>query len=273
MKQYLELLETIMAKGHDRINRTAIKSRSIFGGMMRFNLAEGFPLVTTKKVFFKGIKYELLWFLRNEDKIDFLLANDVHIWDKWANDQKSVGYMYGCQWLNWNNKHINQLDNIIDLINNKPYSRRMIISSWNPELIPQDDGDPRANPDKGFMALAPCHPFAQFYVRDGYLSCAYYQRSVDVFLGLPFNIASYALLTHLISQQTNLKPGELIFYGGDIHIYHNHFEQIKIQLQRKPLALPEIQIIKRPNIYSYQGSDIKLKNYQCYPEIKGEIAV
>lgn len=274
MRIYLELLHKLLEEGVLSNNRTNVPTLSICGYCMRFNLQEGFPLVTTKKVFTKGIILELLWFLKGNKNIKTLQDNNVNIWNDWADETGNIGPMYGEQWINWNNRNINQIDNALSLLRNNPTSRRILVTTWNPELIPSDDGEPRLNPPKGLMALAPCHAFFQLLVKNKKLTCIMYQRSVDVFLGLPFNIASYALLTHIFAQQSDLEVGDFVWMGGDVHLYHNHIQQAQIQLGRTPYPLPTLHILRKPpSIYDYQYSDFEILNYKCHPILKGKIAV
>ena len=261
MKQYLDLLRKVYEEGTDKPNRTGIDTRSIFGAQMRFDLSKGFPLVTTKKVHLKSVIYELLWLISGDTNIRFLKENDVRIWNEWADENGDLGPVYGAQWRNFNGQGIDQLKDVVNRLKTNPNDRRMIVSAWNPAQIEE-------------MALPPCHAFYQFYVADNKLSCQLYQRSCDMFLGVPFNIASYALLTMMMAQVTGLEVGEFIHTLGDTHIYHNHFEQVKIQLEREPYALPQMKI--NPNIKDIDGfkyEDFELINYQCHPTIKGVVAV
>ncbi len=264
MKQYLELLQLIQTNGTTKKDRTGTGTLSIFGHQMRFNLAQGFPLVTTKKIHIKSIIHELLWFIKGDTNIKYLLDNKVNIWNQWANKNGELGPIYGSQWRNWegkDGKSVDQIKNVIWQIKNNPDSRRIIVSAWNvPELKN--------------MALAPCHAFFQFYVADNKLSCQLYQRSADVFLGLPFNIASYSLLTHMIAQQCDLKVGDFIWSGGDCHLYSNHIEQVKIQLSRKPKKLPELKIKRKPkDIFDYKFDDFEFINYNYSDPIKAQISI
>jgi thymidylate synthase len=241
MQQYLDLLERIRTEGALKGDRTGSGTLSIFGHQMRFNLAEGFPLVTTKKIHLKSIIHELLWFLKGETSLAYLHENQVNIWNEWADDQGELGPVYGHQWRSWptaDGHKIDQIQQIIDQLKKTPHSRRIIVSAWNVADLPDETISPQANVKLGKMALAPCHAFFQFYVADGKLSCQLYQRSCDTFLGLPFNIASYALLTHIVAQQSDLAVGDFIWTGGDVHLYLNHQEQADLQLNRKPYALP-----------------------------------
>ncbi len=261
MKQYLDLLKKVYEEGTDKPNRTGIDTRSIFGAQMRFDLSKGFPLVTTKKVHLKSVIYELLWLISGDTNIRFLKENDVRIWNEWADENGDLGPVYGAQWRNFNGQGIDQLKDVVHRLKTNPNDRRMIVSAWNPAQIEE-------------MALPPCHAFYQFYVADNKLSCQLYQRSCDMFLGVPFNIASYALLTMMMAQVTGLEVGEFIHTLGDTHIYHNHFEQVKIQLEREPYALPQMKI--NPDVKDIDGfkyEDFELINYQCHPTIKGVVAV
>ena len=264
MKQYLDLLREIRDNGVIKTDRTGVGTKSIFGHQMRFNLQDGFPLLTTKKVFLKGIIYELLWFLKGDTNIKFLTDNNVHIWDEWADENGDLGYVYGKQWRSWeatDGRVIDQISQVVDLIKNHPDSRRILVTAWNPAEI-----------DK--MALPPCHCLFQFYVADGKLSCQLYQRSADTFLGVPFNIASYALLTMMLAQVCGLEPGEFIHTTGDTHIYLNHLDQVNEQLSREPRPLPKMIInpdVK--SIFDFKYEDFKLEGYDPYPAIKAPVAV
>ncbi|MBP5399756.1 MAG: thymidylate synthase [Alphaproteobacteria bacterium] len=262
MKQYLDLLQDIMENGQDGENRTGECARKVFGRQKRFDLQEGFPLVTTKKMFLKGVIYELLWFLQGNTNIKYLLDNNVHIWDEWADENGDLGPVYGHQWRDWNSDNIDQVKGVIERIKKDPTDRRLIVSAWNPSQLDQ-------------MALAPCHCLFQFDVTpDGKLNCQLYQRSCDMFLGVPFNIASYALLTMMIAQVCGLKAGEFVHTYGNAHIYHNHFEQVKVQLTRTPYPLPQMKINPSvKNIDDFRFEDFELINYQCHPALKGEVAV
>lgn len=264
MKQYLTLLQTLIDEGHDKGDRTGTGTKSIFGYQMRFNLANGFPLVTTKKLHLRSIIYELLWFLNGDTNIKYLNDNNVTIWDKWADDNGELGSVYGKQWRAWQNPDgtsTDQISEVIQQIKQNPNSRRHIVSAWNVAEIEH-------------MALPPCHTLFQFYVADGRLSTQLYQRSCDVFLGLPFNIASYALLTHMVAQQCDLAVGDFVWTGGDVHLYNNHLDQAKTQLQRTPYALPNLVIKTKPkDIFSYQFEDFEITNYQAHDTIKAPIAV
>lgn len=264
MQQYLDLLQHILKTGTSKTDRTGTGTLSLFGYQMRFNLQDGFPLVTTKKVHMKSIIHELLWFIRGETNIAYLKENGISIWNEWADENGELGPVYGKQWRNWEGKDgrvVDQLSNLIKQIKTNPDSRRMIISAWNVADLPD-------------MALMPCHTLFQFYVADGKLSCQLYQRSADVFLGVPFNIASYALLTLMIAQVCNLQHGDFIHTFGDVHIYNNHMEQVKLQLGRKPFQLPVMRLnpaIK--NILDFRFEDFTLLNYESHPAIKAPVAV
>lgn len=262
MKQYLEILRDVLENGQDADNRTGVYARKVFGRQMRFDLNKGFPLVTTKKTFFKGIVHELIWLLSGNTNIKYLLDNNVHIWDEWADKNGDLGPVYGHQWRNFNSQGYDQIRDIIERIKKNPQDRRIIVSAWNPAQIEQ-------------MALPPCHCFFQFDVTpDEKLNCMLYQRSCDMFLGVPFNIASYSLLTMMIAQVCGLKPGEFVHTLGNAHIYSNHFEQVKLQLTREPLPLPRVRInpdVK--NIDDFKFEDFELVDYQSHPAIKGEVAV
>ncbi len=262
--QYEKLLRHVYENGHQKTDRTGVGTRSVFGYQMRFDLSEGFPLVTTKKLHIRSIVHELLWFLSGSGNIGYLHDNKVSIWDEWADENGDLGPVYGVQWRSWptpDDRHIDQITNAVDLIKNHPDSRRIIVCSWNVADIDR-------------MALPPCHCLFQFYVADGKLSCQLYQRSCDIFLGVPFNIASYALLTHMMAQQCDLEPGEFIWTGGDCHIYNNHFEQTVEQLSREPRPYPKLVIKRRPaSIFDYKFEDFEITDYNPWPHIKAPIAV
>ena len=262
--QYEKLLRHVYENGHQKTDRTGVGTRSVFGYQMRFDLSEGFPLVTTKKLHIRSIVHELLWFLSGSGNIGYLHDNKVSIWDEWADENGDLGPVYGVQWRSWptpDGRHIDQIANAVDLIKNHPDSRRIIVCSWNVADIDR-------------MALPPCHCLFQFYVADGKLSCQLYQRSCDIFLGVPFNIASYALLTHMMAQQCELEPGEFIWTGGDCHIYNNHFEQTVEQLSREPRPYPKLVIKRRPaSIFDYKFEDFEITDYNPWPHIKAPIAV
>ena len=264
MRQYLDLLQKVMEEGSDRGDRTGTGTRSIFGHQMRFDLSEGFPVLTTKKLHLRSIIIELLWFLRGETNVAWLKENGVSIWDEWADENGDLGPVYGYQWRSWpapDGRHIDQIANVVEAIRNNPNSRRHIVSAWNPALV--DD-----------MALPPCHALFQFYVADGKLSCQLYQRSADIFLGVPFNIASYALLTMMVAQVTGLKPGDFVHTFGDAHIYSNHFAQARTQLQRKPGPLPFMKINPEVNdLFAFTYEDFELVGYEAQAHIKAPVAV
>ncbi|RFA19012.1 thymidylate synthase [Subtercola boreus] len=261
---YEDLLRHTLATGTAKSDRTGTGTTSVFGAQLRFDLSAGFPLITTKRVHFKSIAYELLWFLRGESNVRFLRDNGVTIWDEWADAAGELGPVYGVQWRSWpspTGEHIDQISQVIETIGTDPDSRRMIVSAWNVAEIPA-------------MALAPCHAFFQFYVADGKLSCQLYQRSADLFLGVPFNIASYALLTHLVAAQTGLEVGDFIWTGGDCHIYDNHRDQVAQQLSREPLPLPTLALRRTPaSIFDYTYDDLEVVGYQHHPAIKAPVAV
>ncbi len=264
MKQYLDLMRHVRDQGVDKSDRTGTGTRSIFGHQMRFDLKAGFPLVTTKKCHLRSIIHELLWFLQGDTNIKYLQDNGVRIWDEWADEDGDLGPVYGYQWRNWptpNGDSIDQISNVIEMIKSNPDSRRLIVSAWNPALV--DD-----------MALPPCHALFQFYVADGKLSCQLYQRSADIFLGVPFNIASYALLTMMVAQVCELELGDFIWSGGDCHLYANHMEQVEEQLSREPFALPTMRINPAvKSIFDFTFADFELCDYQAHPHIKAQVAV
>lgn len=274
MKQYLDLVKHVLENGAQKGDRTGTGTKSVFGYQMRFDLAEGFPMVTTKKLHLKSIIYELLWFLKGDTNIGYLNENGVRIWDEWADADGNLGPVYGHQWRNWNSEEIDQITELIDTLKTNPNSRRMLISAWNPSVLPDTSKSFAENVANGKVALPPCHAFFQFYVADGKLSCQLYQRSADIFLGVPFNIASYALLTMMIAQVCDLQPGEFIHTFGDAHIYNNHFEQLELQLSREPKPLPKM--ILNPevkNIFDFTFEDFTLTDYDPHPHIKGVVAV
>lgn len=277
MKQYLDLLQHIIDNGVQKGDRTGTGTLSVFGYQMRFNLQQGFPLVTTKKLHIRSIVHELLWFLSGDTNIKYLKDNGVRIWDEWATESGELGPLYGKQWVAWqspNGEVINQIEQVVQTLKTNPNSRRMIVSAWNPADLPDESISPQANVENGKMALATCHAFFQFYVANGRLSCQLYQRSADTFLGVPFNIASYALLVHMIAQQTDLEVGEFVWTGGDVHLYNNTLEQAKLQLTRQPLPLPGLVIKRKPaSIFDYQFDDFEIVNYESHPHIKAEVSV
>ena len=247
MKQYLDLVNHVMENGVLKHDRTGTGTKSVFGYQMRFNLGDGFPLVTTKKLHLKSIIYELLWFLKGDTNIDYLKENGVKIWDGWADENGDLGPVYGSQWRNWNNTELDQIEDLIDSLKNNPDSRRMIVTAWNPGVLPDTKKSFEDNIKNGKAALPPCHAFFQFYVHDKKLSCQLYQRSADIFLGVPFNIASYALLTEMIAHVCDLKCGEFVHTFGDAHIYSNHITQVQLQLKREPKPLPKLKINRKVN--------------------------
>ena len=274
MKQYLDLVKHVLEKGELKADRTGTGTKSVFGYQMRFDLSEGFPMVTTKKLHLKSIIYELLWFLKGDTNIKYLKDNGVNIWNAWADSNGDLGPVYGFQWRNWNNDGIDQISNLINDLKNNPSSRRHLISAWNPSVLPDTSKSFETNVANGKAALPPCHAFFQFHVINGKLSCQLYQRSADIFLGVPFNIASYSLLTLMIAQVCNLEAGDFIHTFGDAHIYSNHFEQMKLQLAREPRNLPTIKInSKVNNIFDFKFEDFILENYDPHPHIKGKVAV
>ena len=264
MKQYLDLMRHVQQHGVAKADRTGTGTRSVFGWQMRFDLAQGFPLVTTKKLHLKSIIHELLWFLKGETNVAYLRENGVSIWDEWADERGELGPVYGAQWRSWPARDggtIDQIAQLVDTIRANPDSRRLIVSAWNVA-------------DLDRMALAPCHAFFQFYVAQGRLSCQLYQRSADIFLGVPFNIASYALLTHMVAHQCDLEPGDFVWTGGDCHLYNNHLAQVQQQLGREPLALPRLVIKRRPDtIFDYRFDDFSIEDYQHHRAIKAPVAV
>lgn len=277
MQQYHDLLRLILAQGSAKDDRTGTGTVGIFGHQMRFNLQQGFPLLTTKKLHWKSIAIELLWFLRGDTNIAYLKEHGVRIWDEWATQDGELGPLYGKQWTRWatqDGRELNQIAQVIEQIKARPNSRRLIVSAWNPADLPDESISPQANVEQGRMALAACHALFQFQVSDGRLSCQLYQRSADVFLGVPFNIASYALLTHMIAQQCDLEVGDFVWTGGDVHLYRNTLEQAKLQLTREPYPLPTLKILRKPNsIFDYQFEDFVIENYQAHPHISAKVAV
>jgi len=283
MKQYLDLVQHVMENGSQKGDRTGTGTKSVFGHQMRFDLSEGFPMVTTKKLHFKSIVYELLWFLKGDTNIKYLQDNGVKIWDAWADVNGDLGPVYGHQWRNWNSEEIDQITELISELKTNPNSRRMLVSAWNPSVLPDTTKSFEENVANNKAALPPCHAFFQFYVAapdtakgetKGKLSCQLYQRSADIFLGVPFNIASYALLTMMIAQVCDLEVGEFIHTFGDAHIYNNHFEQLELQLTREPKKLPKM--ILNPaikNIFDFDFDDFTLEGYEPHALIKGNVAV
>jgi thymidylate synthase len=278
LHQYLDLLQSILDNGEVKEDRTGTGTRSFFGHQMRFNLNDGFPILTTKKIFFKGVVHELLWFLDGETNNTALKDAGVHIWDEWETESGDLGPIYGHQWRAWpgssNGVVIDQIEKIINQINNNPSSRRIIVSAWNVADLPDESISPQDNVKKQKMALAPCHALFQFFVSQGKLSCQLYQRSCDTFLGLGFNIASYSLLTHMIAQQCDLKVGDFVWTGGDVHLYLNHLDQANEQLTREPYTLPKLSIKRKPNsIFDYAYEDFELLDYQSHPHISAPISI
>ena len=274
MKQYLDLVQHVMDNGVSKNDRTGTGTKSIFGYQMRFNLEDGFPLVTTKKLHLKSIIHELLWFLKGDTNIKYLQDNGVKIWDGWADKNGDLGPVYGSQWRNWNNDNIDQISNLMEMIKKNPKSRRMIVSAWNPSVLPDTSISFDENIKNGKAALPPCHAFFQFYVANGKLSCQLYQRSADIFLGVPFNIASYSLFTHMVAHVCKLKAGDFIHTFGDAHIYTNHFDQVKLQLGRKPNKLPSLKINRKvKDIFDFRYDDFEILNYNPHPHIKGVVSI
>ena len=274
MKQYLDLIKHVSENGILKEDRTGTGTKSVFGYQMRFDLSEGFPMLTTKKLHLKSIIHELLWFLKGDTNIEYLQKNNVKIWDAWANENGDLGPVYGHQWRNWNSEGIDQISEVIETIKTNPDSRRMLISAWNPSVMPDTSVSFSENVENNKAALPPCHAFFQFYVTDGKLSCQLYQRSADIFLGVPFNIASYALFTMMMAQVCDLQPGDFIHTFGDAHIYSNHSEQIKLQLSREPRELPKmIMNPKIKNIFDFTFDDFALTDYNPHPHIKGAVSV
>ena len=279
MKAYLDLMKDVLDNGTDKGDRTGVGTRSVFGRQMRFDLAEGFPLLTTKKVHLKSIIYELLWFLNGSTDNTWLTDRGVSIWKEWATDDGDLGPIYGKQWRSWvapDGRVVDQIEELIEQIKTKPNSRRLIISAWNPTELPDESLSPQENVEQGRMALAPCHCLFQFYVLNGKLSCQLYQRSADLFLGVPFNIASYAILTHMIAQQCELEVGEFVHTFGDCHLYQNHLTDdiVLKQLARQPKKLPELRIARKPDsIFDYQFEDFEVVGYEPEPGIKAPIAI
>ncbi len=282
MQVYLQLLQDILDKGSRKEDRTGTGTISLFGYQMRFDLAKGdlakgFPCVTTKKLHLRSIIHELLWFLNGDTNVAYLNRNGVTIWDEWADENGDLGPVYGAQWRNWmtaDGEHIDQIKLLLNDLRERPDSRRHIVSAWNPAVLPDETRSPSDNARAGLQALPPCHTLFQFYVADGKLSCQMYQRSADVFLGVPFNIASYALLTMMMAQVLDLEPGDFVISLGDAHIYLNHLEQVSTQLARQPFTLPTMKINpQRKDLFEFEFEDFELQDYQCHPGIKAPIAV
>lgn len=275
MRQYLDLLQHILDNGFQKGDRTGTGTISVFGHQMRFNLNDGFPLLTTKKVHLRSIIHELLWMIKGDTNIKYLHDNKVSIWDEWADSNGDLGPIYGAQWRNWNNEGIDQIAEVVDSIKNNPNSRRHIVTAWNPSVLPDEKSKNFAeNVANGKAALPPCHAFFQFYVADNKLSCQLYQRSADVFLGVPFNIASYSLLTMMIAQVCGLELGDFIHTFGDVHIYNNHIDQVKLQLSREPRNLPVMKINPEiKSIFDFSYEDFKLENYNPHDAIKADVSI
>lgn len=274
MKQYHDLVKHVLENGNQKGDRTGTGTISVFGYQMRFDLSEGFPMVTTKKLHLKSIIHELLWFLKGETNIAYLKENGVKIWDAWADENGDLGPVYGHQWRNWNSEEIDQITELIETIKKNPNSRRMLVSAWNPSVLPDTSVSFAENVANGKAALPPCHAFFQFYVADGKLSCQLYQRSADIFLGVPFNIASYALLTMMIAQVCDLQPGDFVHTFGDAHIYNNHIEQLELQLSRECRPLPTMKMNPEvKNILDFTFDDFTLEGYDPHPHIKGQVSV
>ena len=274
MKQYHDLVKHVLENGNEKGDRTGTGTKSVFGHQIRFDLSEGFPMVTTKKLHLKSIVYELLWFINGDTNIKYLQENGVKIWNSWADENGDLGPVYGHQWRNWNSDEVDQLEDVISTLKNNPNSRRMLVSAWNPSVLPDTSKSFSENVANGKAALPPCHAFFQFYVADGKLSCQLYQRSADIFLGVPFNIASYALFTMMIAQVCGYEVGEFIHTFGDAHIYNNHKEQLELQLSRDLRPLPKMKInpdVK--SIFDFTFDDFELVDYNPHPHIKGKVAV
>ena len=274
MKQYHDLIKHVVDNGTQKHDRTGTGTKSVFGHQMRFDLSKGFPMVTTKKLHLKSIVYELLWFLNGDTNIGYLQENGVRIWNEWADEKGDLGPVYGHQWRNWNSEEVDQISDIINTLKTNPDSRRMLVSAWNPSVMPDSSKTFSENVADGKAALPPCHAFFQFYVADGKLSCQLYQRSADIFLGVPFNIASYALFTMMMAQVCGYQVGDFIHTFGDAHIYNNHMQQIELQLSREPKALPKM--ILNPDvksIFDFKFDDFTLVDYNPHPHIKGAVAI
>jgi thymidylate synthase len=274
MKQYHDLIKHVLENGNEKGDRTGTGTKSVFGYQMRFDLSEGFPMVTTKKLHLKSIIYELLWFLNGDTNIKYLHENGVRIWNEWADENGDLGPIYGHQWRNWNSEDIDQIKEVVETLKTNPNSRRMLVTAWNPSVLPDTSISFSENVANGKAALPPCHAFFQFYVANGKLSCQLYQRSADIFLGVPFNIASYALLTMMIAQVCGYEAGDFIHTFGDAHIYNNHLEQVNLQLSRDTRPLPVMKLNPEvKNIFDFKFEDFKLENYDPHPAIKGRVAV
>ena len=274
MKQYLDLVSHVLENGNEKGDRTGTGTKSVFGYQMRFDLSEGFPMVTTKKLHLKSIIYELLWFLKGDTNIDYLTENGVKIWNAWADENGDLGPVYGHQWRNWNSDEIDQITEVIETLKTNPNSRRMLVSAWNPSVLPDTSKSFSENVANNKAALPPCHAFFQFYVNDGKLSCQLYQRSADIFLGVPFNIASYALFTMMMAQVCGYEAGEFIHTFGDAHIYSNHIEQLELQRSRDLRTLPKMKLNPEiKDIFEFTFEDFTLEGYDPHPHIKGAVAV
>ena len=276
MQQYLDLVRHIMDRGTDRPDRTGTGTRSIFGHQMRFDLAAGFPLVTTKRTHMKSVIHELLWFIQGDTRLDYLHRHGVTIWDEWATAEGDLGPIYGAQWRRWQTGDgvVDQLSELVEQLRTRPHSRRLLVSAWNVADLPDETRSPQENAAAGRMALAPCHTLFQFYVADGKLSCQLYQRSADVFLGVPFNIASYALLTLMLAQVTDLAPGDFVHTLGDAHLYRNHFDQVGELLSREPFPPPSMHLNPEVrDLFGFRFEDFRLEGYQSHPGIRAPIAV
>ena len=274
MKQYLDLVNHVLKSGNEKSDRTGTGTKSVFGYQMRFDLSEGFPMVTTKKLHLKSIVYELLWFLKGDTNIKYLNENGVKIWDEWADSNGDLGPVYGFQWRNWNNNGIDQIVDVIEALKSNPNSRRMLVTAWNPGVLPNTNKSFEENVANGKAALPPCHAFFQFYVHNNKLSCQLYQRSADIFLGVPFNIASYALLTEMIAHVCGYESGDFIHTFGDAHIYNNHIDQLNLQSSREIRKLPILKIKRKvTDIFDFKFEDFEILNYNPHPHIKGKVAV
>ena len=274
MKQYHDLVKHVLENGNEKSDRTGTGTKSVFGYQMRFDLSEGFPMVTTKKLHLKSIVYELLWFLKGDTNIKYLNENGVKIWDEWADSNGDLGPVYGFQWRNWNNNGIDQIVDVIESLKSNPNSRRMLVTAWNPGVLPNTHKSFEENVANGKAALPPCHAFFQFYVHNNKLSCQLYQRSADIFLGVPFNIASYALLTEMIAHVCGYESGDFIHTFGDAHIYNNHIDQLNLQSSRKVRELPTLKIKRKvSDIFDFKFEDFEILNYNPHPHIKGKVAV
>ena len=274
MQAYKDLLNHILTHGHSKDDRTGTGTISVFGYQLRHNLQEGFPLLTTKKIHLKSVIYELLWFLRGDTNIHYLIEHGVRIWNEWADEQGDLGPVYGAQWRNWNGEGIDQITEVLHTLKTNPDSRRMVVSAWNPSVMPDTSVSFAENVANNKAALPPCHALFQFYVMEGRLSCQLYQRSADAFLGVPFNIASYALLTQMMAHVTGLQLGDFVHSFGDLHIYKNHLEQVELQLSREPRPLPTMKLNEKvTDLFAFDYSDFILEGYDPYPTIKGKVSV